>query len=85
MFLLNLISAIYTFARRFHATRGVHGVAEETVTGHFAADDTGHDGPGVGPASYLQSFTGTFGHLEYGRSRQQVQRHRGDLGYMLVT
>lgn len=50
----NLQVAKYiTLPGRFHATRGVHGIPEETVTWHLAADDAGHDRPGVGPASYL--------------------------------
>jgi len=66
-FIYNLILVICTFAGRFHATRGVHSVAKETIPGHLAADDPSHNGPGMGPASYLQPFAGTFGHLEHGR------------------
>ena len=72
-----------TFAGALHAAGGVDGVPEEAVARHLGADDAGHDGARVHPGADLQALVRPVRHAAHHGPRQQVQRHRRDLGHVL--
>ena len=80
---LKLKEISLTFACGFHPAGCVDSVAEEAVARHLGADDAGDNWAHVDTAANLQPPFRPVRHCEHRRPRQQVERHRRNLGHVL--